>query len=252
MAPDGPVDGPPTGNPGYGTMNAEWFAALFERDDPGGPMWALNLMKYRERAVYADGRETELSGIEADDAYAPLAEIAAVGGRMAFVAPVVHQLRGDATVWDRIGIVQYPTRIAIVEMNNRDDFQRQHEHKEAGMESTIVVASFPADGGPTPDPTLTAAGDHRMLLQVVGDPSFPDAAADIDSTPVGRFSIETVMIGDGRTFAEARYDRISIETAEALAATDPVTDDDENYVMVIDPMIDALAETLSDPTRVLV
>ena len=44
----------PDDNPSYGTMNAEWFASLFERDDPGGPMWALNLMKYRERAVYAD------------------------------------------------------------------------------------------------------------------------------------------------------------------------------------------------------
>ena len=34
-------------------------------------MWALNLMKYREWAEYADGRETNLTGVEADDVYLP-------------------------------------------------------------------------------------------------------------------------------------------------------------------------------------
>ena len=45
-----------TANPGYGTPNWEmlqrWLALPAEDD---GPFWALNLMKYRAVAAYADG-----------------------------------------------------------------------------------------------------------------------------------------------------------------------------------------------------
>ena len=44
-------------------------------------MWALNLMKYRERAEYADGRESSISGMEADDEYAPHEHLRKVGSR---------------------------------------------------------------------------------------------------------------------------------------------------------------------------
>lgn len=109
--------------PGYGTPNAAYFASILQRSEPGGPMWALNLMKYRERAEYADGRQTTLSGLEADNEYAPIEPLAAVGARPVFVAPVVHQLVGDDTRWDRIGIVRYPTRRALIEMSLREDFR---------------------------------------------------------------------------------------------------------------------------------
>ena len=55
--------------PRYGRLNVDYLGSWSERDDPGGPMWALNLMRYRERADYADGRETDLTGAEADDLY---------------------------------------------------------------------------------------------------------------------------------------------------------------------------------------
>src|SRR5947209_610842 len=129
--------------PGYGTTNTEYFASVLSREEPGGPMWALNFMKYRPRAEYADGRATTLTGAEADDLYRPDGPLAAVGASIVFGGDVVHQLRGDVTTWDRIGIVRYPTRRAIVEMNMRDDFREKHEHKEAGMAFTIVTACFP-------------------------------------------------------------------------------------------------------------
>ena len=57
-------------------------------------MWALNLMKYREQAEYADGRESSISGMEADDVYAPHEHLRKVGSRSSMMAPVVHQLVG--------------------------------------------------------------------------------------------------------------------------------------------------------------
>ncbi|MCP4963405.1 MAG: hypothetical protein GY925_29570, partial [Actinomycetia bacterium] len=127
----------------YGTVNSDYIASWFQRDEPGGPMWALNLMKYRERAEYADGRETTLTGVEADDVYAPHEHLRKVGSRIIMMAPVVHQLVGDDTVWDRIAIAQYRDRMAMVEMSSSEDFEEAGEHKDAGMAFTIVMATFP-------------------------------------------------------------------------------------------------------------
>jgi len=72
---------------------------------------------------------------------------------VAFAGDVVDQ-HGSDPRWDRIGIVRYPSRAAFFAMQQRDDFKDQHVHKEAGMESTIVMSCLPVDGAPhaaTPD-----------------------------------------------------------------------------------------------------
>lgn len=236
--------------PRYGQLNESYIATWFARDEPGGPMWALNLMKYRERADYADGRESTLSGVEADDAYAPHEHLRAVGSRIVLVAPVVHQLVGDGWVWDRIAIAQYRDRMAMVEMSSNADFQVDEAHKEAGMDFTIVMATFPVDGDPVPPQESGATDDRLMLLQVVGDASTADLADDVASTRIGRFEIEDRMIGDDRTFAEARYDLISPEVADDLIARG-TTHSDTDYVVIADPALDDIARSLTDPTRVL-
>ncbi len=235
--------------PRYGKLNEAYIASWFERQEPGGPMWALNLMHYRAVAEYADGRASTLTGLEADDAYAPIEQLGAVGARIILVAPVLHQLVGDDTTWDRIAIAQYPYRTAIVEMDMREDFQEAHAHKEAGMESTIVMATFPT--GTDASPRVSAAGsDDLLLLQVVADPAERDLAEGVESTRIGRFYVEDRIVGDDRTFAETRFDLISREVADELAAR-PATRDDANYVLIADPSIDDVARSLTDPTKVL-
>ncbi|MGI9604108.1 MAG: hypothetical protein ACR2QE_19660 [Acidimicrobiales bacterium] len=236
--------------PRYGQLNQDYIATWFQREEPGGPMWALNLMKYRARAEYADGRQSELSGVEADDVYAPHEHLAAVGSRVVLAAPVVHQLVGDDWRWDRITIAQYRDRMAMVEMSSKSDFQEDEKHKEAGMDFTIVMASFPVEGEPTPPRVSGAASDQLLLLQVMGDPSADDIADGVESTRIGRFWVEDRMIGDERTFAEARYDLISPAAAEELAGREYVRDD-SRYVVIADPTIDDVARSLTDPTRVI-
>jgi hypothetical protein len=230
----------------YGKPNVDYIRTWFDRVDDG-PFWALNLMKYRARAIGRDGVEQDRSGLEADDAYNPSAQIEAVGGRMVLVAPVEGQLRGDGLVWDRVGVVFYPTRMSFIEMSNRDDFKEKHEHKNAGLETTIVVASVPRGDDPAPADVSSAArtGD-RLLLQVVTDARAPDLADDIDATRIGRFTVEGSIFGDERQWAEARWDRISAETAAALLAREPVADPG-CYALVLVPRLDALAESLVTP-----
>lgn len=47
--------------PRYGVLNDAYVGSWLQRDEPGGPMWALNLMKYRPVADYRDGQETSLT-----------------------------------------------------------------------------------------------------------------------------------------------------------------------------------------------
>jgi len=236
--------------PRYGTINSDYIASWFQREDPGGPMWALNLMQYRERAEYADGRETDLTGAEADDVYAPHEHLAAVGSRIILLAPVVHHLRGDDRRWDRIAIAQYRDRMAMIEMNSSKEFQTDEQHKDAGMEFTIVMATFPVDGDPVPPQQSAADTDQLMLLQVVGDADAPDLAKGLEATRIGRFWVEDRFIGDHRTFAEARFDLISPDAAAALAAGEFVHDD-TSYALIADPTMDEVARSLTDPARVL-
>ena len=166
---------------------------------------------------------------------------------MVLVAPVETHLRGDAIVWDRIAIVLYPTRMSFVEMGMREDFQKQHEHKNAGMETTIVVASMPRDDEPTPTDLSSSAGTgDRLLLQLVVDADAPDLTDDIDSTRIGRFVVEGRIFGDDRDWAEARWDRVSADTAASLAAQDAVRDPDA-YALVLSPQVDTLAESVATP-----
>ena len=43
-------------NPRYGQIDAQYAATLASSGDADGPVWMVNLMAYRPRAEYADGR----------------------------------------------------------------------------------------------------------------------------------------------------------------------------------------------------
>ena len=78
----------------YGTIDPDYarhLASIAPDDD--GPIWMVNLMRYRDHAVYADGRETDLSGREADDRYAPFGPFRTVGAELVFLADVEEDHR---------------------------------------------------------------------------------------------------------------------------------------------------------------
>jgi hypothetical protein len=203
----------------YATPNLEMlmgWLALDPADD--GPFLALNLMKYRERADYLDGRSTTLTGREADDQYNPSAPggpLLAVGGSVPFVGEVERHLAGDATTWDRVAIARYPTRRSFFEMQQLPEFLELHEHKEAGMETTINLACL---GGPDTVATdVPAPGrpDARVLLTVAAPgvevPDPPSRSVVLADLPV-----EGEIVGDGRPWQRARF--IWFGDADALSA----------------------------------
>jgi hypothetical protein len=222
----------------YGTLNLPYIATWADKPTDE-PMWALNLMSYRERAEYADGRESTLTGWEADNLYSPLGPIAAIGAELVIVAIVVDQPAGTDHKWDRVAIVRYPYRNALVEMNMSPEFQEAHIHKDAGMKFTIVSATFPQPE--TVDRSLVdtdTTPESLMLLQLVADASTPDIDL-LGAQRIANFDVEGVAIGDDRTWAEARWDLLpATATAEDVrAATAAAATEGDRYVVLLKPQL---------------
>lgn len=228
-----------TDPPRYGTINVEYVATWGQVPDDE-PMWALNLMHYRDRADYRDGRDDDISGQEADDRYAPIGPLATVGARLVLVAPVVEQLDGGDVRWDRIAIVRYPNRHAMLEMEALPEFQAAHVHKDAGMAATIVAATYPRMGtiGATRSP------ESLLLLQISAAADAPDVAT-AGCRRLADFDVDGVIIGDGRRWAVARWDTLPASEVDAVrrsVAEQPATTD--RYVIVMQPFIDEFADAL--------
>lgn len=144
-------------------MNEDEVEKLLE--NPIGRFYNVNLIRYRERAEYADGRETDLTGREANALYDPIPFITAIGGRVVYNSMVDQQIDGeDDIVWDDVAIAEYPCPIAFLGMVTHPDFQATAIHKDAGIETRVVFAELQ----PLPAPTDP---DHS-------EAAFPPTAED--------------------------------------------------------------------------
>jgi hypothetical protein len=215
-------------SPSYGQVNTEYAKRMFTtppQDD--GPVWMVNLMKYRAEATYADGT-TGVSGKEADDRYAPTKILREIGAQIPFFGDVIMTPYGDGTQWDRVGVVKYPTRRAFLEMQNRQDFQKKHEHKDAGMEFTFVIGCQPVSPQPSvrPDTSIWPTLEHPptpedgpiMVVHVIRyeeggrdnhmvhyQNTAAGPAAKIGGGAAAWFNVEGTIMGDGRSWDEVRF-----------------------------------------------
>ena len=109
-----------------------------------GPVMMVNLLKFREKAAYADGRDPELSGQEAYGRYATEMKklVEASGGRFVFGAQVEGLLLGDVeSLWDLVGIVEYPSSKALVQIASSPAFQAIEVHRVAGLEGQLNITT---------------------------------------------------------------------------------------------------------------
>lgn len=119
----------------------EQLQSLAERA-PEGKMYMLNLLKFKERAAYADGRKTDLTGAEAYGLYAEGvgAIIRDLGGRGIWSGRTNVQVIGDGELaWDLVAIVEYPSFAAFREMTTSERYQAVHVHREAGLEHQLLI-----------------------------------------------------------------------------------------------------------------
>ncbi len=128
--------------------NAEQLAG-FMQPGPDGPICMVNLLKFKDKAVYEDGRETDLTGIQAYGLYARevVKLIDEVGGSPKFDANIERLMLGEVEeLWDKIAIVMFPSRGAMLEMLQKPKMQEIGQHRAAGLAGQLNIETAGAVG----------------------------------------------------------------------------------------------------------
>jgi hypothetical protein len=264
---------------GYGTVDRDVGRRLATTPpEEDGPVWMVNLLSYRAQADYGDGA-AGISGREADDRYAPVDVLEAMGAAPVLWGDVEAQLLGDAPKWDRVGVVRYPTRRSFIEMQARQDFQERHVHKEAGVAATIVTVCRPIaspadeldrelpDWSDVPHPPTAEDGPVQVLHLLRFHPGLVTtemAAYTRDAIEVavphggrvaGWFEVEGTIVGDGRQWDQARFNAFPSMAAFMAVVLDPARLEAQRdhrevaiadtYTLVVRPEIDQLEQSRS-------
>ena len=115
---------------------------------PDGPIYMVNLLKFKDKADYEDGRETDLTGYEAYQLYgrAVMKIIGDYGGEIQFAADVTFLALGQVEdLWDEIAIAKYPNRGGLLAMSSSDEWRAASVHRTAGLAGQLnieTVAQF--------------------------------------------------------------------------------------------------------------
>ena len=125
------------------TKTEAQIEALLAVDD-GGPVCMVNLLKFKEKAEYEDGRETNLSGAEAYQIYGaatgPL--IKKLGGEIVFTSVLKGMVVGEVEdLWDVMAIAKYPTLQAFIDMVSSTEYLSAYHHRMAGLKGQLNIAS---------------------------------------------------------------------------------------------------------------
>lgn len=109
---------------------------------PDAPIFMVNLLKFKDRAEYKDGRPSTLSGREAYMIYgrAVAQLLPKFGGRAIFAADVTFLSLGQVEeLWDEVAIATYPNRAALFKMSTSPEWQEISVHREAGLAGQLNI-----------------------------------------------------------------------------------------------------------------
>ena len=115
--------------------NKEQMTGFFE-GDINSPISMVNLLKFKEKAEYEDGRDNDLSGKEAYMIYAMEVQehLKKIGGEMVFGGEITRLMLGEVeNLWDSVAVARYPSRKAMLEMIMDPDYQESEKHRSAGL-----------------------------------------------------------------------------------------------------------------------
>jgi uncharacterized protein (DUF1330 family) len=121
--------------------NKQQFVELANAPDEG-PVVMLNLLKFKAVASDGTSRGADEYGKYGDTAVRMVEER---GGKVLWAGRAEQVLIGeaDANDWDSVALVQYPSRKAFIEMVTTPEYEQAHEHRESGLERTVLIACTP-------------------------------------------------------------------------------------------------------------
>lgn len=118
----------------------------FRDRQTGEPISMLNLLKFKDKAEYEDGRPSDLSGQEAYQLYTKgFREVMEPKGiRILFSGDVRGFLIGEGEgAWDAAFIVEYPSTQVMLDMFRDEDYQQAQQHRAAALVGQMLVECGP-------------------------------------------------------------------------------------------------------------
>jgi uncharacterized protein (DUF1330 family) len=118
---------------------------LMAKVPAGVPVVMLNLLRFRERAVYPP--ELDLAPCSGRDAYAAYAKnasthLANVGAKVIWKAQAKHSFIAPVgEEWDEIMLVAYPSRDAFMTMLKSPDYQAITMHRTAALADARLLVT---------------------------------------------------------------------------------------------------------------
>ena len=112
--------------------------------DPGflGPIHMINLLKFRRRALYEDGGDSDLTGEEAFNIYSRKVNelVRASGGDVTFISKIVRLETGESEqLWDRVILASYPSRKVMLDIMSSERMKAIAIHRAAGLEGQLNI-----------------------------------------------------------------------------------------------------------------
>jgi len=107
-----------------------------------GPIAMVNLLKFRAKAEYKDGRSETITGHEAYMRYgAEMRKIVErAGGKFLFAGRVNELVIGEVEeLWDAVAVVEYPSRTKFQELVMSPEMQATGVHREAGLAGQLLI-----------------------------------------------------------------------------------------------------------------
>ncbi len=113
------------------------------------PVVMVNLLKFKKKAEYTDGRATSDDGKTAYNRYGAdmVKFVTENGGRILFMGEVKSLVIGDVEdMWDVVALVEYPSSEAFVKIAMAPEVAKFGVHREAGLAGQLLIQTVQGAG----------------------------------------------------------------------------------------------------------
>ncbi|MDB9974218.1 DUF1330 domain-containing protein [Gammaproteobacteria bacterium] len=114
----------------------------FLEGNDDSPISMVNLLKFKDKAEYEDGRETNLTGAEAYAIYSKevVKHLKSVGAEWIYSGDVTRLMLGDIEeLWDMVAIARYPSKKAMLDMIMSPEYIESSIHRTAGLAGQLNI-----------------------------------------------------------------------------------------------------------------
>ena len=106
------------------------------------PISMVNLLKFKDKAEYEDGRETNLTGAEAYAIYGNevVEHLKSVRAELVYSGNVTRLMLGEIEeLWDMVVIARYPSKKAMLDMIMKPEYIESSIHRTAGLAGQLNI-----------------------------------------------------------------------------------------------------------------